>query len=63
MARKAARVYDIVLPFDDVDDLTDLFSKVKVKAHDIRRACAEANEMCRQRRSRLQGHRIPYTTL
>ncbi|KIM89695.1 hypothetical protein PILCRDRAFT_2012, partial [Piloderma croceum F 1598] len=29
MARNAARVYDIVLPFDDVDDLTDLFSRVK----------------------------------
>jgi hypothetical protein len=60
MARNAARVYDIVLPFGDVDDLAEVFGRVKVKVQDIQRACAEANEMCRQRRSRLQGHRVPY---
>ena len=61
MARKAARVYEMVLPFDDEEDLTELFGKPKVKRNQVKRACAEANELCRQRRSMLQGSRVPNT--
>jgi hypothetical protein len=63
MARNAARVYDIVLPFGDVEDLTDLFERPKVKVCNVKKTCAEANEMCRLRRARLQGSQVPYVTL
>jgi hypothetical protein len=62
MARKAARVYDIVLPFDDLEDLTEAYGRAKISARDIKRACAAANELCRQRRSILGDNRVPYVT-
>jgi hypothetical protein len=62
MARNAARVYEAVLPFDDIQDLTELFGRVRVRMNDVKKACAEANELCRQRRSLLQGNQVPYLT-